>query len=925
MSSFWSLHVEIDWAELGWDDASDAVSDFFQATCTRGFSGAAADGFVSSPGTATITLYNRDGKYSRHNAASPYFGLLQGKKPIRLRLEIPSLSFDQVVWTGRTDKIRAGRVVDGAPTAVLTCIGTIRRLSDGRKVTPTSSPGDTYDELLASLFSAAGLTTDDYDLAAGEIESGVWSPANVEPLAESKLVVGTELGRLYERRDGVLAGENRHYRRDTTRSNSVQLTLSDDPGDDPDYRFHSIDLSDPEDNVYDRIVVDFTPVYTVDGSPVQIFGVFGGGGTGQGLGDIIIPPGGSRTLTINPFAYPWISRSPDQDLTNTPGRYIVTVWQTPTVSGGDPDIVASDQPGIYAGQASLSISNIVTNSHSITFTLTNSDATLDLYIGFIKLFGQRGVTGGPVRETVGAGYREYPLPSPYYPESGSAVTAARWLYDYYSPPRDLLSLTIPALRKPELLRDLLEREISDRVHVVGLVEQSRLALDHDFFLEGERWEFTRDRNVLFSGNYSACLPDTHDTSEETGLPTGTLLYYPFNEASGTLHADVISGEDLTRHGNVSAVGIIGPGQQFDASHPDYADNVISGGVLFDTLNGDWEWNGWIKHDADTGSDEIILQKDHGATPAYTLRLFRSDATHFYLSGLIHTDDGDFEAINNSNLIPFDTLCFVRMLHAQQAKTITVSAHVVGVATAGSATVTYTGSIVTDDTGLVFGGEGAGLTANYDYWFRSYDVAGVNGANLDTWPDLSGNARDATWPGSGPHPTILDGGLGSLRVVRMNAGKFTFPEISLANAQIFVVAKLSTPSLFQGTFLRTSATPGPNYALGLQESFGNYRLYGHMYSANNAGGVKWQQDVDHALGTWHLYRLSADYAGNSLEVAIDGSPVTLEANTSNLAGSSGIAPDSGTVTMDVAQIIVAHDLTAPEIAALEAYLMAEAGL
>lgn len=926
--AFWALHVEIDWEELGWDDASDAVGDFFQASCSRGFSGAAANGFVASPGGATITLYNRDGKYSRHNAASPYFGHLQGKKPLRLRLEIPSLAFDQVVWTGRTDKLRAGRVVDGAPTAVLTCVGTMARLTDGRKVTPVGSPGDTYDALLASLFSAAGLTTQDYDLAPGEVESGVWSPANVEPLAEAKLVVGTELGRLYEMRDGVLAGENRHYRRDTARSNSVQLTLSDDPDDDPDPRFQTIDLSDPEENVYDRVVVDFTPMYTVDGAPTEIFWMFGGGGTGQGIGDIIIPPGGSRTITVNPFAYPFLSRSPDQDLTDTPGRYIVTSWQTPTVSGLDPDIGAQGSP--YAEQASLSISNVVTNAHSITFTLTNSDPTLGLYISYIRLLGTRGVTGARVQEVVGAGYREYPLPSPYYPEAGSAQTAARWLYDYYSPPRDLLTLTVPALRSPELLRDLLQREISDRVHVVGVVERSRLALDDDFFFEGERWEFTRDRNVLFSGTYSACLPDTHDTSEETGLPTGTLLYYPFNEASGLVHVDVISGEDLTRHGNVSAPGLIGPGQQFVATEFDRADNDVSGGVLDDTLTGDWEWNGWIKRGADTAADQIILQKDHGATPAYTLRLYRLDATHFYLSGLIHTTDGDFEAFNASNLIPTDTWCFVRMLHDSVAKTISVSAHLQGVALAGMASVTYTGDIVTDDTGVVFGGDGshpfepADLIANFDYWFRAYDLAGANGANLDTWPDISGNGRDATWPTLGNHPKILDGGLGALRVVDMNDGKLQFSEIGLNDCQVFMVAKV-TATTSQGTMLRTSATPGPNYGIGYQESFGTYRLYGHMYSSGNSGPFKRQEDADATLGSWHLYTLIAEYGTSALAINVDGVPVTLEANGSNLSGASGIAPDGAQVTMDVGQIIIAHGLTAPEIGQLETYLMDEAGL
>ncbi len=696
MTVFGGVHVDIDWTEEGFGSATDAQSDVYNLTCSRGIGSAAQEGFVAAAGDATVTLVNRDGKYSRHNTASTLYPNVRGKKPIRLRLSSP---LSKVFWVGQIDKIRAGARIDGAPTVVLSCKGNFIRLTDGRKVTPTSNPGDTTDVLLAALLDAAGIPSAEQDFAVGEITSGVWAPVNVGPLEEARRIVATELGRFYEAADGSFTFENRHYRRDTSRSNSVQITLSDDPGDDPDYRYREINQSDPAENQYDRIAVDFTPVYTVDGSPVPIFDVFGGSGSGQGLGDIIIPPGGSRTLNINPFFYPWIARTSVDDFSNSPGRYIVTVWQDPTVSGATPDIVAQGSP--YADQSSLSISNIVTNAHSITFTLSNSDPTLGLYIGEIKLYGERAVSGARVQEVVGTGYREYPLPGPYYPEAGSALTAARWLYDYYSPPRDLLTVNLSGVRSPTLLTALMGREISDRIHVQATESHTNLALDDDFFLEGVAWQFQHGGDLDCTLSLSACLPNTHDTSEDTGLPTGALWYYPMNESSGDV-VDVIDGYDMTRDGTVTDVGIIGPGQKFVSTEPDILFQP-SAGPLDTVLTSDWEINGWVKRHSTTANDQVIFQKDLDTQAAARLSLFRSDATHFYLQGLIHTEDGDFTCDSSGTLVPVDTWCFVRFMHDSVAKTIAVVVNVVGGSPGTPASTMYTGTPATSVDGQSFGG------------------------------------------------------------------------------------------------------------------------------------------------------------------------------------------------------------------------------
>lgn len=215
-----------------------------------------------------------------------------------------------------------------------------------------------------------------------------------------------------------------------------------------------------------------------------------------------------------------------------------------------------------------------------------------------------------------------------------------------------------------------------------------------------------------------------------------------------------------------------------------------------------------------------------------------------------------------------------------------------------------------------------LITKYEYWYRAYDLPGANGDNLDSWPDLSGHVRTGTWHGSGPHSTLVDAGLGSLRIVRLNGGRFHWPEIALANVQIFAIMKVSA-QLFQGTLIRTSATVGPNYSIGIN---GAPRLITHMYSDNNNNATKKEATVLHPLpGGWHLYQLNANYVGGTQVLSEDGSSLGLGPNTDNLSGGSGVAPDGNTVTADIGQIIIAKDLTSDEVDALASFLLAEAGL
>lgn len=899
MTWTYSLHVEVDWWGLGWETAADLQDDLVSATCTRGFSGNAKDGFVALVGEATIQLLNAAGQYSRHNASGPYFGQLRGGKPIRLR--VTTATEDEVIWVGRTYKISPAAPLGDQPVAALTAKGQFIRLADERKVNPGSSTGDTTDILLAAVFEAVGFGGGERDFDTGEVTTGIWQPGDVQPFDEARLIVATELGRLYERKDGVAAFERRHYRRDETRSNTVQLIWSDDPADaETAFGYRDVELSDPEDQIYDRIKIDFTPVFTLSDEPELITEWLGS------LFGLTVPAGSSRTFTLDAF---WDRGS------NNP--YFMAEWVLPTINAGNgTSTLEVFVGGGYALASDLTLSNISTTDRKITFTLTNADPDNPARISYALQWGRVGLATAPVHQIVGDGTREYPLPGPYYPSAGPASQAARWLFNYYSQGRDLLVMETTALQSEDLFTALLAAEISDRWHVKATGLTTEFALDEDFFLERESWTFDRDREVSYQALLSACLPNTHDTEdEETSLPTGAGLYYAMEQSSGLVRDSLATLYHLTRHGTTATVGMVGRGQGLFSIQGDALLNADSG--LPDThLTDSWEWDGWINPDAPSGVDEIILQKDIGASPAYRVFEYALDPTHRYFMASITTEDGTFTTVSDGNLIATGAWYFLRLVHDAVAKTLGWSVNL-----GPLNLVTYTGTPVSTSDGIVFGGSGDfTIESMLDYWFRARDLDGglVDGDPMTDWPDASGNNRDTT----GSAGTITfetaeapDGG----SVVRFNTGRFGIPEIALADTQIWVYAKVIATG-FQGTLFRTSSTVGPNYAVGINNAGGgNYYLWAHFYTDNNNGGVKVRVTTPITLPYgYHSIRVTDDGTGATLAIAVDGAVQTIEPDTQSITGASGINPDQ-TTQADIKEIIVAHDLTSGQIADVEAYL------
>jgi hypothetical protein len=424
--------IEIQWDGTTWVDETDHV---LSASWTRGRGYASQVVALAGAGSANLVFRNDDGRYSYWEPTSPrYLTHLHGVG-VRIRLVSPTPA--QTLWTGAIDDPANNSQLHQAPLWPVQCFGTFSRLTQPHTCTPIGSAGDTTDVLIGAVLDAAGWPSAERVIDTGLVTTGVWGPGSVEPLGELRKLEATELGFIYEGRDGAFHFEARDYRPTTTRSNTSQLTLSDDPG--ADYHYRLLNLTAPEQYVYDRIKIDFTPVFTLSDDPVPIV-IFD-----ETNFDLAVPAGQSRSFTFDPFYF----------YSDATGQQIVE-WQLPTIGAGTgwtASKIEIDESAGHAEASELTLSGVVTTPTSITFTLTNGNPTDPAQMLGVLLYGIRAITGRTISQIVGTGTREYPLPGPYYPDAGAASRAARWLYNYFGQNRHLATVEIPVSRSDALLSD----------------------------------------------------------------------------------------------------------------------------------------------------------------------------------------------------------------------------------------------------------------------------------------------------------------------------------------------------------------------------------------------------------------------------------------------------------------------------------------
>ena len=461
-SSLGGVRLRIDW--LGTDNFdspfSDCTGDLIGLVTTdRGRSPPNPLVERASPGTFTTILDNRSGKYSSLNAASPLFGLINGRRLIQFSTIYGPL------WTGYLlpSGIVASRQGNMA-IATITAQGPLSRIA-GTRINPAANSGSLTGTIVSAILTAAGWTGP-VRIDPGQTITGPWFVQNKDTLSALREMEDTELGWLNEGADGAIVYED-HAHRNTGSALTPQQAYVDDPlyGGSP-YPFvylNPITQIDTSQDVVNDIVVSVTP-YSAANSLAVLWTY------ASTLPTLTIPHGGgSVTLTA---------------LANTTGLY-VSSWTTP--------VATTDWTCTGASASDLSISNVVKSAKQMTFTLTNNNVSTDATMTLLQARGV-SVPGAAavsleLSDATSAslyGVMTFRLSPAWLPNVATAQSYETEVILKGKDLREGYSITFHVADPIEnrvLFADLVKRDLSDRITLIGSKPMTALGLNQDFFIE----------------------------------------------------------------------------------------------------------------------------------------------------------------------------------------------------------------------------------------------------------------------------------------------------------------------------------------------------------------------------------------------------------------------------------------------------------
>jgi len=131
---------------------------------------------------------------------------------------------------------------------------------------------------------------------------------------------------------------------------------------------------------------------------------------------------------------------------------------------------------------------------------TNNHASLTAYVQTLQARGTAITSGDPITireedttsQTTYNTEREWPAKTEYIPTTQEAYDWAKFNLSIYKDPIPMLRMTIDANRDQNMLDEMIDREIGDRVTVVAQ-NTADLDINRDFFVEAIEHDIRSDR------------------------------------------------------------------------------------------------------------------------------------------------------------------------------------------------------------------------------------------------------------------------------------------------------------------------------------------------------------------------------------------------------------------------------------------------
>lgn len=204
-----SWEVAIDWNGDGtFEDVHTSSSGSLEDVAIRAGRERAGDEFAGA--SASFTLENPDGRYSRYNAASPLYGYLRPGAAVRIRATHAAVTYQR--FLGELEEPDESYTAEGVPAVKFQAQGAFERLRRG-SVRLSLQENKRVDQILGAICDAAAWPAGRRTFGTAEETLDLFWVHRQTPLDALKLAAHQELGgQFYERADGNLVFESRGYR-----------------------------------------------------------------------------------------------------------------------------------------------------------------------------------------------------------------------------------------------------------------------------------------------------------------------------------------------------------------------------------------------------------------------------------------------------------------------------------------------------------------------------------------------------------------------------------------------------------------------------------------------------------------------------------------------------------------------------------------
>jgi hypothetical protein len=441
----WSGTGNLNTLQPGEDVTADVIDTL---RCDRGRNFASTLSGRSGPGRLSATLLNTSGIYSSSNPASALVNQLETGRLVQLLVN------GAPRWTGYLQSLKPSRR-GNVPVALLEAEGPLSRVAN-IKINPPALSGYHTGSAVETVLDAAKFPASLTSLDIGQTTMSRWFVSDINPLTALRELEETELGFVCESAAGFILFQGRQYRLTGSRT-VAQATYSDAPGATYPY-VNPIELEDPIRDLINRVKATVTP-YSVGGTSV-LWTL-----TGE---TPILSPGESRT---------WVAKP-----SSSAGDVLyVEFWVTP-VAGLDYIVsgVGYGDIAVVVEKAATEMKITVTNHHAsqqATFTTTQARGTP------VTAGTPTSVQAEDTPSQTARGLREYPLPARWLPNTNVAQDYCNIQLANFKTQQTLPRLRFNAYLSTALFNELMTRDLSHRVTVVGQQPRTALGLARDFFVE----------------------------------------------------------------------------------------------------------------------------------------------------------------------------------------------------------------------------------------------------------------------------------------------------------------------------------------------------------------------------------------------------------------------------------------------------------